>query len=109
GIKITGSIGPGAGIALNMQENYGRLSLVKNDGRDIAIEGTGFGFENDKLVSQASVSLRETKGQISKDLAEAMGFNSVERLGSVMVGVSALSVLEGTGMSTITALSRSAS
>ena len=108
GIKITGSIGPGAGIALNMQENYGRLSLVKNDGRDIAIEGTGFGFENDKLVSQASVSLRETKGQISKDLAEAMGFNSVERLGSVMVGVSALSVLEGTGMSTITALSRSA-
>ena len=107
GIKITGSIGPGAGIALNMQENYGRLSLVKNDGRDIAIEGTGFGFENDKLVSQSSISLRETKGQISKDLAEAMGFNSVERLGSIQVGVSALSVLAGTGMSTITALSRS--
>ena len=108
GIKITGSIGPGAGIALNMQENYGRLSLVKNDGRDIAIEGTGFGFEKDKLVSQSSISLRETKGQISKDLAEAMGFNSVERLGSIQVGVSALSVLAGTGMSTITALSRSA-
>ncbi|WP_270989667.1 flagellin hook IN motif-containing protein, partial [Campylobacter helveticus] len=71
GIKITGSIGAGAGIAKNMEENYGRLSLVKNDGRDIAIEGTGFGFDNDKLVSQASVSLRETKGQISKDLAEA--------------------------------------
>ncbi|WP_270977822.1 flagellin hook IN motif-containing protein, partial [Campylobacter helveticus] len=62
GIKITGSIGAGAGIAKNMEENYGRLSLVKNDGRDIAIEGTGFGFDNDKLVSQASVSLRETKG-----------------------------------------------
>ncbi|HEC1573357.1 TPA: flagellin [Campylobacter upsaliensis] len=104
GIKITGSIGAGAGIAVNMLENYGRLSLVKNDGRDIAIEGTGFGFENDKLVSQASVSLRETKGQISKDLAEAMGFNSVERLGSVQIGVSALSVLEGSGMSTITTL-----
>ncbi|MDL0108916.1 flagellin, partial [Campylobacter felis] len=53
GIKITGAIGAGAGIAINMQENYGRLSLVKNDGRDIAIEGTGFGFENDKLVSQS--------------------------------------------------------
>ncbi|HEC1574010.1 TPA: flagellin [Campylobacter upsaliensis] len=104
GIKITGSIGAGAGIATNMMENYGRLSLVKNDGRDIAIEGTGFGFENDKLVSQASVSLRETKGQISKDLAEAMGFNSVERLGSIQIGVSALSVLEGSGMSTITTL-----
>ncbi|MEB2811132.1 flagellin hook IN motif-containing protein, partial [Campylobacter upsaliensis] len=36
GIKITGSIGAGAGIAVNMLENYGRLSLVKNDGRDIA-------------------------------------------------------------------------
>ncbi|EAL3919615.1 flagellin [Campylobacter upsaliensis] len=104
GIKITGAIGAGAGIATNMMENYGRLSLVKNDGRDIAIEGTGFGFENDKLVSQASVSLRETKGQISKDLAEAMGFNSVERLGSIQIGVSALSVLEGTNMSTITTL-----
>ena len=104
GIKITGSIGAGAGIAVNMLENYGRLSLVRNDGRDIAIEGTGFGFENDKLVSQASVSLRETKGQISKDLAEAMGFNSVERLGSIQIGVSALSVLEGSGMSTITTL-----
>ncbi|QBL12001.1 flagellin [Campylobacter helveticus] len=104
GIKITGSIGAGAGIAKNMEENYGRLSLVKNDGRDIAIEGTGFGFDNDKLVSQASVSLRETKGQISKDLAEAMGFNSVDRLGSIQIGVSALSVLEGSGMSTITTL-----
>ncbi|WP_027304788.1 flagellin hook IN motif-containing protein, partial [Campylobacter upsaliensis] len=104
GIKISGYIGPGAGIAMNMMENYGRLSLVKNDGRDIAIEGTGFGFDNDKLVSQSSVSLRETKGQISKELAEAMGFNSVDRLGSVQVGVSALSVLAGTGMSTITTL-----
>ncbi|QNF77278.1 flagellin [Campylobacter vulpis] len=104
GIKITGSIGAGAGIAINMMENYGRLSLVKNDGRDIAIEGTGFGFEHDKLVSQSSVSLRETKGQISKDLAEAMGFNSVERLGSIQVGVSSLTVLAGTGMSTITTL-----
>ncbi|MBS4307663.1 flagellin, partial [Campylobacter vulpis] len=94
----------GAGIAINMMENYGRLSLVKNDGRDIAIEGTGFGFEHDKLVSQSSVSLRETKGQISKDLAEAMGFNSVERLGSIQVGVSSLTVLAGTGMSTITTL-----
>ncbi|EAJ0885615.1 flagellin [Campylobacter upsaliensis] len=108
GIKITGAIGAGAGIATNMMENYGRLSLVKNDGRDIAIEGTGFGFENDKLVSQASVSLRETKGQISKDLAEAMGFNSVERLGSVQIGVSSITVLAGTGMSTITTLVNSA-
>ncbi|EHQ5397248.1 flagellin, partial [Campylobacter coli] len=66
GIKIEGDIGSGAGIAVNMRENYGRLSLVKNDGRDIAISGTGFGFDNEKLVSQTSVSLRDTKGQISQ-------------------------------------------
>ncbi|MCX2752191.1 flagellin hook IN motif-containing protein, partial [Campylobacter sp. MIT 21-1682] len=104
GISITGSIGAGAGIAANMMENYGRLSLIKNDGRDIAIEGTGFGFDSDKLVAQNSISLRETKGQISKTLAESMGFNSSERLGSIEVGVSALSALAGTGLSHITRL-----
>lgn len=104
GINITGSIGAGAGIAANMMENYGRLSLVKNDGRDIAISGTGFGFDYDKLVAQNSVSLRETKGQISKTLAESMGFNSSERLGSIEIGVSSITVLAGTGLSHITRL-----
>ncbi|MDO4674766.1 flagellin hook IN motif-containing protein, partial [Campylobacter sp.] len=107
GIKIDGVMGWAAGISANMMENYGRLSLVKNDGRDIAVEGKGFGFEHDKLVSQASISLRETKGQISKELAEAMGFNSIDRLGSAQVGVSAMSVLAGTGLSHLTHLSRS--
>ncbi|HEB9346816.1 TPA: flagellin, partial [Campylobacter coli] len=35
GIKIEGSIGGGAFINADMKENYGRLSLVKNDGKDI--------------------------------------------------------------------------
>ncbi|HEH4418633.1 TPA: flagellin, partial [Campylobacter coli] len=35
GIKIEGSIGAGAFINKDMMENYGRLSLVKNDGKDI--------------------------------------------------------------------------
>ncbi|EOJ0825470.1 flagellin hook IN motif-containing protein, partial [Campylobacter jejuni] len=35
GIKIDGNIGGGAFINANMKENYGRLSLVKNDGKDI--------------------------------------------------------------------------
>ncbi|MCW1360752.1 flagellin, partial [Campylobacter jejuni] len=100
GIKIEGSIGAGSGIAANMYENYGRLSLVKNDGRDIAISGTGFGFENEKLVSQQSVSLRDTKGQISQEIADAMGFNSSNRVGSIRIGVTAMSVLAGTGLST---------
>ena len=104
GIAITGSIGAGAGIPINMLENYGRLSLVKNNGGDISIEGTGFGFDDDKLVSQASVSLRETKGKLSQKLADAMGFNSFERLATLTRGVSSLTVLNGTGLSTYTQL-----
>ncbi|EAI3388118.1 flagellin [Campylobacter jejuni] len=104
GIKIEGDMGSGAGIAVNMRENYGRLSLVKNDGRDIAISGTGFGFENEKLVSQNSVSLRDTKGQISQEIADAMGFNSSNRVASVRIGVTAMSVLAGTGLSKETSL-----
>ncbi|MCW1361181.1 flagellin, partial [Campylobacter jejuni] len=108
GIKITGDMGTGTGIAVNMRENYGRLSLVKNDGRDIAISGTGFGFEHENLISQQSVSLRDTKGQISQEIADAMGFNSSNRVGSIRIGVSSLSVLAGTGLSTDTSLLYSA-
>ncbi|MGJ0157592.1 flagellin [Campylobacter coli] len=108
GIKIEGDMGTGTGIAVNMRENYGRLSLVKNDGRDIAISGTGFGFDNENLISQTSVSLRDTKGQISQDIADAMGFNSSNRVGSIRIGVSSLSVLAGTGLSTDTSLLYSA-
>lgn len=61
-IKIIGSIGADTGIAADILENYGRPSLMKNDSKNIAIGGTGFGFENSKLTSQISVSLRETKG-----------------------------------------------
>ncbi|EKN2960272.1 flagellin, partial [Campylobacter coli] len=78
--------------------------LVKNDGRDIAISGTGFGFDNEKLVSQNSVSLRDTKGQISQEIADAMGFNSSNRVGSIRIGVTAMSVLAGTGLSKETSL-----
>ncbi|HFP7708237.1 TPA: flagellin [Campylobacter jejuni] len=85
GIKIEGSIGSASGITTDMYENYGRLSLVKNDGRDIAISGTNFsiaGF-SDGMVSEASVSLRESKGQISAAIADAMGFNA-DRGGKVL-------------------------
>ncbi|OSY76462.1 flagellin A [Campylobacter jejuni] len=82
GIKITGDIGAGAFINADMKENYGRLSLVKNDGRDIDLGGTGLssaGFGAGQFVSQASVSLRESKGQIDANVADAMGFNSVNK------------------------------
>ncbi|EOZ1648393.1 flagellin A [Campylobacter jejuni] len=82
GIKIDGNIGGGAFINASMKENYGRLSLVKNDGKDILISGTnlsftGFGASN--FISQASVSLRESKGQLDSNIADAMGFGSVNK------------------------------
>ena len=45
GIEIQGEIGGGAFINPNMKSNFGRLSLVKNDGKDILLSGTGLGFK----------------------------------------------------------------
>ncbi|WP_105224268.1 flagellin A [Campylobacter jejuni] len=93
GIKIDGDIGGGAFINANMKENYGRLSLVKNDGKDILVSGTGLtaaGFGANSFISQASVSLRESKGQIDANIADAMGFGSVNK-GVVIGGFSSVS------------------
>ncbi|RTJ57345.1 flagellin [Campylobacter jejuni] len=74
GIKVTGD--DVNKIGLEKTENYGKLSLVKNDGRDILVSGNGFGFGANDFVHEASVSLRESKGQIDKDTAAAMGFDA---------------------------------
>ncbi|EAL9594530.1 flagellin, partial [Campylobacter coli] len=99
GIKIDGNIGGGAFINASMKENYGRLSLVKNDGKDILISGTNLssaGFGATQFISQASVSLRESKGRFDANIADAMGFGSVNK--GVMLG----------GFSTVTAYMSSA-
>ncbi|EAK7459624.1 flagellin A [Campylobacter coli] len=103
GIKIDGNIGGGAFINTDMKENYGRLSLVKNDGKDILVSGTnlsftGFGASN--FISQASISLRESKGQIDANIADAMGFGSVNK-GVVLAysSVSAYMSAAGSGFS----------
>ncbi|EAK3139527.1 flagellin, partial [Campylobacter coli] len=104
GIKIDGSIGRGAFINPNMTENYGRLSLVKNDGKDILISGTGLsfaGFGANNFISQTSVSLRESKGQLDANIADAMGFGSANK-GVVLHGYSSVSAYmssEGSGFS----------
>ncbi|MEN3848623.1 flagellin [Campylobacter coli] len=93
GIKIEGSIGRGAFINPNMTENYGRLSLVKNDGKDILISGTGLsfaGFGANNFISQTSVSLRESKGQLDANIADAMGFGSANK-GIILAGFSSVS------------------
>ncbi|EEP3345778.1 flagellin A [Campylobacter jejuni] len=94
GIKIDGNIGGGAFINADMKENYGRLSLVKNDGKDILISGSNLssaGFGATQFISQASVSLRESKGQIDANIADAMGFNSANK-GNILGGYSSVSV-----------------
>ncbi|EMF1269982.1 flagellin A [Campylobacter coli] len=104
GIKIDGNIGGGAFINADMKENYGRLSLVKNDGKDILISGSNLssaGFGATQFISQASVSLRESKGQLDANIADAMGFGSVNK--GVMLGgyssVSAYMSAAGSGFS----------
>ncbi|HIG0173987.1 TPA: flagellin A [Campylobacter jejuni] len=107
GIKITGGIGVGSGILANQKENYGRLSLVKNDGRDINISGTNLsaiGMGTTDMISQSSVSLRESKGQISAANADAMGFNSYKGggklvLSSAVSSISAFMSAQGSGFS----------
>ncbi|EAK6359615.1 flagellin A [Campylobacter coli] len=103
GIKIEGNIGGGAFINTDMKENYGRLSLVKNDGKDILISGTGLsftGFGANNFISQASISLRESKGQLDANIADAMGFGSVNK-GVVLAysSVSAYMSAAGSGFS----------
>ncbi|HEG3985000.1 TPA: flagellin A [Campylobacter coli] len=93
GIKIEGSIGGGAFINKDMMENYGRLSLVKNDGKDILVSGTNLssaGFGAGNFISQASVSLRESKGRFDANIADAMGFGSVNK-GVILAGASSVS------------------
>ncbi|EGH2023770.1 flagellin A [Campylobacter jejuni] len=104
GIKIDGNIGGGAFINADMKENYGRLSLVKNDGKDILISGSNLssaGFGATQFISQASVSLRESKGRFDANIADAMGFGSVNK--GVMLGgyssVSAYMSSTGSGFS----------
>ncbi|EAK2676019.1 flagellin A, partial [Campylobacter jejuni] len=107
GIKITGDIGVGSGILANQKENYGRLSLVKNDGRDINISGTNLsaiGMGTTDMISQSSVSLRESKGQISATNADAMGFNSYKGGGKFVFAqnvssISAFMSAQGSGFS----------
>ncbi|EOW8237391.1 flagellin, partial [Campylobacter jejuni] len=104
GIKIEGSIGGGAFINKDMMENYGRLSLVKNDGKDILISGTGLsfaGFGANNFISQTSVSLRESKGRFDANIADAMGFGSANR-GVILAGFSSVSAYmssDGSGFS----------
>ena len=86
----------------------GRLNLVRLDGRDIKISGGGskaLNFSKGGNFStnggaQKSVSMREIRGQIDKDLATAMGFQrmtknlSVAQAAGVMTLRGAMAVMD---------------
>ena len=75
GIVIGGDPGVGSGIVAKQKVNFGRLHLVRNNGQDVPISGTGnFGFLSAAFVSQQSLSLRDTKGRIEGNNADALGF-----------------------------------
>ena len=75
GIVIGGDPGVGSGIVAKQKVNFGRLHLVRNNGQDVPISGTGnFGFISPAFVSQQSLSLRDTKGRIEGNNADALGF-----------------------------------
>ncbi|MCR6579332.1 flagellin, partial [Campylobacter insulaenigrae] len=63
-------------------------------GKDILISGTGLsaiGMGTTDMISQASVSLRESKGQIDTNIADAMGFNAYKGGGKIIVTHSSVS------------------
>ncbi|MCV3406889.1 flagellin B [Campylobacter lari] len=89
GIKLSGSMG--ALDAQVAEENYGRLSLVKNDGRDILISGQnvsqiGLGTAQ---MAEVTANLEDIKGQISADIASAMGFNAMSTADNISTPKSA--------------------
>ena len=57
-------------------ENYGRLSLVKNNARDIAIEGKGAGFS--ASVAETTTNLRSVLGTFDANVASSIGANANE-------------------------------
>ncbi|AJC85673.1 flagellin [Campylobacter sp. RM16704] len=78
GIKISGSMGSLANQVVD--ENYGRLSLVKNDGRDILLGGSNIsavGLGSNAAMAEVTANLQDIKGRITPDIASAMGFNAM--------------------------------
>ena len=85
-VYIGGNIGSGSGVASVMYHNFGRLSLVKNSGADILLSGgqlpdhtvgaSAVGFAGASTTSQYSMSLRESKMQITAYQQDALGMNA---------------------------------
>lgn len=97
--RSNNAIGDGSGIAKTMYSNFGRLSLVKNSGQDILLSGVAhkvlsngvsesrgagaIGFAGASTTSQYTMSLRESKSQITAYQRDALGMNA-NRFGAML-------------------------
>lgn len=71
------SVNGGQNLA-NGATNYGRLSLVRTDARDIVISGTNIsstGYLDDTKVAQTTTNLRDITGVFNSDVRSASGAN----------------------------------
>ncbi len=97
GSKISNALGGAGKAGSSLTAGFvGRLNLVRLDGRDIKMVGGGstklsIAFTADGGAQQ-SVSMRDIRGQIDKDLATAMGFQRMSK---------ALSVPQSAGVMTL--------
>ncbi|OPA75832.1 flagellin B [Campylobacter pinnipediorum subsp. pinnipediorum] len=115
GILISGgngtdkAIGKALGVSekIDLSKNMflGRLNLVRLDGRDIKISSGGnangsfstafTAADNKDGGNQASVSLREIKGQIASNTAAAMGFQRMTRAAMTSAQAAGVMTLRG--------------
>ena len=112
GNNVNNAMGWGSGIYSTMYANFGRLSLVKNSGTDILVSGRAvyntsagatavvsygakfIGFGGASTTSQFTMSLRETKQQMSTYQADAIGMYG-QRFDKVLFSESMSVMLSG--------------
>lgn len=62
----------------NGSTNYGRLSLVRTDARDVVVSGVNIsatGYDDDLKVAQTTTNLRDVTGVFNADVKSASGAN----------------------------------
>lgn len=77
--------------------NYGRLSLVRTDARDIVVSGTNIsstGYKDEGKVAQTTANLRDVTGVFNADVKSASGanYNAVIASGGADLGAGVTSL-----------------
>ncbi|TLD91409.1 flagellin A [Helicobacter magdeburgensis] len=105
-LKIDGAVGQGP-ISVEKvngtheltqgSTNYGRLSLVRTDARDIVVSGINIsstGYKDDTKVAQTTANLRDVTGVFNADVKSASGanYNAVIASGGADLGAGVTSL-----------------